>query len=94
MGRIYLEEDLTMVKHEARNFSIIGGLVYSHFLRDKRKKVEAIVEKGIFVGYIEVSKSHRIYIPSPRKVVVRWDVIFKENKAFRRYHGLDAEETK
>ena len=89
---MYLEDDLTMVKHEAGNFSIIGGLVYSHFPNDNREKVEATMEKGIFVGYIEVPKSHWIYIPSPRKVVVRWDVIFKENKAFRRYHGLDAED--
>jgi hypothetical protein len=50
VGRMYLEEDFTLVKCEVRNFTIIRCLVYSHFPKYKRERVEAIVEKGICVG--------------------------------------------
>ena len=50
VGRMYLEEDFTVVKHEVGNLTIIRCLVYSHFPKYKRERVEAIVEKGICVG--------------------------------------------
>ena len=36
------------------------------------------------MGYDETAKSFRIYLPSQRKVVVRRNVKFKEERAFRR----------
>ena len=51
--------------------------------------MEATGERGIFVGYDEASKAFRIYLPSQRKVVVRREVKFEEEKAFRR--SLDSE---
>ena len=53
--------------------------------------MEPTIEKRIFVAYSETSKAYMIYIPSLRKVVVRRDVIFKEDKSFRRCHGSDSE---
>ena len=61
------------------------------FPEEKRTKLEPIVEKGKFVGYNEVSKAYKIYIPSLRKVVASSDVRFEE-RAFRRSHGLDVED--
>ena len=46
--------------------------------------MEPIAKKGIFVGYDETVKAFRIYLPSQRKVVVRRDVNFEEERAFRR----------
>jgi hypothetical protein len=39
---------------------------------------------SIVVGYLEVSKAYRIYIPSLRRVVVSKDVRFEEDRAFQR----------
>ena len=46
--------------------------------------MEPTTEKGIFVGYDETTKAFRIYLPSQRKVVVRRDVKFEEERAFRK----------
>ena len=46
--------------------------------------MDPTAEKGIFVGYDETAKAFRIYLPSQRKVVVRRDVKFEEERAFRR----------
>jgi hypothetical protein len=60
------------------------SLTFFHVPFEKRKKLDPITEKGILVGYLEVSKAYRIYIPALRRVVVRRDVRFKEDKAFKR----------
>jgi hypothetical protein len=54
--------------------------------------MEPTAEKGIFVGYSEVSKAYRIYIPALKRVVVRRDVKFEEQKAFERSQELDQRE--
>ena len=66
------------------HFRIFGCLTYSHVLSEKRTKFEPTAERGIFVGYDETSKAFHIYLPSQRRVVVRRDVIFEEEQAFRK----------
>jgi len=68
---------------------IFGCITYSYIPKEKRTKLEPIVEKGIFVGYSETSKAFQIYIPTQRKVVVRQDVKFEEDRAFRRSRELE-----
>ena len=41
------------------------------------------------MGYSETSKAFRIYIPAQRRVVVRRDVKFEEDRAFRRSRELE-----
>ena len=50
--------------------------------------MDPIVEKGIFVGYDKTLKAYRIYIPALRKIVVRQDMRFEEDRAFRRSQEL------
>jgi len=57
---------------------IFGCVTYSFVPKEKRRKKESTTEKGIFVGYSEISKAYRIYIPALRSVVVRRDVKFEE----------------
>ena len=54
--------------------------------------MEPTAEKGIFVGYNEISKAYRIYIPALRSVVVRRDVKFEEQRAYQRSRDLDLRE--
>ena len=66
------------------HFRIIGCLNYSHVPFEKRTKFEPTTKRGIFVGYDETSKAFRIYLPSLRKVVVRREVRFEEERALRK----------
>lgn len=43
-------------------------------------------ESRVLVGYNEVSKAYRVYIPGSRKVILSWDVRFDEGRALRRSH--------
>ena len=63
-------------------------MTYSQVPKEKRTKLDPTAEKGIFVGYNETSKAYRIYIPALQSVVVKRDVRFKEDKAFRRSQEL------
>ena len=78
------EECFIGKKPEVSYFRIFGSLTYSHVPSEKRTKLEPTAEKGIFVGYDETSKAFRIYLPSQRKVVVRRDVKFEEERAFKK----------
>ena len=78
------EEMFTGKIPEIGHFRIFGCLTYSHFPSEKRTKLEATRERGIFVGYDETSKAFRIYHLAQRKVVVRRDVRFEEERGFRR----------
>jgi len=66
LGCETLEEAFTEKKLEVGHFRIFGCHTYSHVPSKKRTKLEPIVEKGIFVGYDEVLKAYRIYIPTQR----------------------------
>jgi hypothetical protein len=59
-------------------------LTFSRVPSEKRTKLDPYAKKGILVGYSEVSKACWIYIPTMRRVVVRRDVRFEEDRAFTR----------
>ena len=86
------EEMFTGKKPEIGHFRIFGCLTYSHVPSEKRTKLEATGEKGIFVGYDETSKAFRIYLPAQRRVVVRREVRFEEERAFRKSQELEEEQ--
>ena len=78
------EEACTGVRPDIGHFRMFACLTFSHVPSEKRTKLEPTVEKGIFVGYNETSKAYQIYIPAQRKIVVRRDVRFEEECAFRK----------
>jgi hypothetical protein len=57
----------------------------------KREK-EQTGKKGIFVGYCEVSKTFRIYIPSHRHIEISRDVTFDEEFALKKSRRCQLEE--
>jgi hypothetical protein len=63
---------------------IFGCLTFSRVPSEKRTKLDPTTENEILVGYSRVSKAYRIYIPALRRVVVKRDVRFEEDRAFRR----------
>ena len=64
LGSKTFEETFTGKVPEIGHFRIFGCLTYSHVPSEKRTKLEATCECGIFVGYDETSKVFHIYLPS------------------------------
>jgi hypothetical protein len=83
------EEDFSGKKPKVGHFYIFGCITYSHVPSEKRKKLEPMTERGIFVGYSETSKAFYSYLPSLRKTVLRRDVRFEEDGAFRKSIGIE-----
>jgi hypothetical protein len=89
LGIMTLEEAFFGKNPEVGYFQIFGCITYSHVPSEKRTKLEPIVERGIFVGYGKTSKDFHIYLPSLRKTVLRRDVRFEEDEAFRKSRGTE-----
>jgi hypothetical protein len=87
--RMTHEEAFSEKKPEVGHLRIFGCITYSYVPFDKRTKLEPMEERGIFVGYSETSKDFCIYLPSLRKIVLRRDVKFEEEEAFRKSRGTN-----
>ena len=84
MGSRTPEEAFTGRRSDIGHLRMFECLTYSHVPSEKRTKLEPTTEKGILVGYNETTKGYRIYLPTQRKLVVRRDVRFEEDRAFRK----------
>ena len=84
MGKITPEKVFIGKTPEVSRFRIVGSLAYCRIPEEKRKKLDQTAEKGYLVGYSENAKVYKIYLPGSRKVVVRRDVKFMEDRAFRK----------
>jgi hypothetical protein len=71
LGMKTFEEVFIWRQPKIGHFKIFGCLVYCHVPSEKRTKLEATAEKGIFIGYNENSKAYKFYIPSLKKTMVR-----------------------
>jgi hypothetical protein len=61
---------------EVIHLKIFGCPVFVHILKEKRTKLEPSGKKGTFVGYSEVSKAFRVYIPGYHHIYINRDVTF------------------
>jgi hypothetical protein len=84
LGKKTTEEAFTGSRPDVEHLRIFGCLMFSHVPFEKRTKLDPTTEKGILVGYSEVSKAYRIYILAPRRVVMRRDIKFEEDRVFER----------
>ena len=71
-------------KLEVSHLKVFGFLVYVHIPKEKRPKLDPSEKKGIFVGYCEVSKAFRIYIPRFHHMDISRDVTLDEEVALKR----------
>jgi hypothetical protein len=78
------EEMFTGKKAEVSHLKIFGCLVFIHIPKEKKNKMDPSGKKGIFVGYCEVSKAFRIYIPGHRHIEINRDVTFDEYAVLRK----------
>jgi hypothetical protein len=82
----------TRKKPEVIHLKIFGYLVFIHIPKEKRNKLEPSGKKGIFVGYCEVSKAFRIYIPSHHHIEIRRYVTFDEYEVLKKSRRCQLEE--
>jgi hypothetical protein len=78
------EEAFTCRRSDVEHIKIFGCLTFSHVPSERRTKLDPTAQQGILVGYTEVSKSDHIYILPLRRVMVRRDVRFEEDRDFVR----------
>ena len=71
-------------KPEVSHLKLFGCPVFIHILKEKRNKLEPSGKKGIFVGYCEVSKALRIYIPGHCHINISRDVTVDEEASLKK----------
>jgi hypothetical protein len=86
------EEMFTGKKPEVSHLKIFGCPVFIHIPKEKRNKLEPLGKKGIIVGYCEVSKAFRIYIPGHHHIEISRDVTFDEDAALKKSRRCHLEE--
>jgi hypothetical protein len=92
LGLKTLEEMFTGKKPEVSHLKIFGCPVFIHIPKEKRNKLEPSGKKGIFVGYYEVSKAFRIYIPGHRHIEISRDMTFDEDASLKKSKLYQLEE--
>ena len=68
--------------------------MYIHVPKEKRTKLDPSGKKGIFVGYIDESKTYQIYFPRFKKIEIIRDVTFDEVSPYnmsKQFHIEDVE---
>ena len=79
-------------KPEVRHLKIFGFPIYVHIPKEKRTKLNPSKKKGIFVGYCDVSKAFRIYIPGFHHMEISRDATFDEEATLKRSRKCQHEE--
>jgi hypothetical protein len=79
-------------KPEVSHLKIFGDPVFVHIPKEKRNKLDPSRKKGIFVGYCEVSKAFRVYIPGHHHIEISRDVTFDEDAALKKSRRCQLEE--
>ena len=80
-------------KLEVSHLKVFGCPVFVHIPKEKRTKLDPSENKRIFVGYCEVSKAFRIYIPGYHHMEISRDVTFDEDKTLKKSRKCQLEET-
>jgi hypothetical protein len=86
------EEMFIGKKPEVSHLKIFGCPMFIHIPKEKRNKLDPSGKKGIFVGYCEVSKAFRIYIPGQHHIEINSDVTFDEDATLKKYKLCQLEE--
>jgi hypothetical protein len=86
------EEMFIEKKSEVSHLKIFRRPMFIHIPKEKRNKLDPSEKKGIFVGYYEVSKAFRIYIPGQHHIEISRDVTFDGDAALKKSKLCQLEE--
>jgi hypothetical protein len=79
-------------KPEVIHLKIFGCPIYIRIPKEKTTKLDPSGKKGIFVGYCEVSKAFKIYIPGYHHIDINRDVTFDEYATLKKSRRCQLEE--
>jgi hypothetical protein len=65
-------------KPRVENLRVFGSIAYVHVPQQKRKKLYAVTEKGVFLGYEANTKGYWVLTLKDQKIMVSKDVTFVE----------------
>jgi hypothetical protein len=77
---------------EVSHLKIFSCPMFVHILKERRTKLDPLEKKGIFVGYCEVSKAFRIYIPGYHHIEIDRDVTIDEDATLKKSRRCHLEE--
>jgi hypothetical protein len=77
---------------EVSHLKIFGCPVFVHIPKEKKTKLDPSRKKEIVIGYCEVSKAFRIYIPGYHHIEINRDVTFGEDVALKKSRRCQLEE--
>jgi hypothetical protein len=86
------EEMFSEKKPKVSHLKIFGYPVFVHIPKERRAKLDPSRKKGIFVGYCEVSKAFRIYIPGYHHIEINKYVTFDEDATLKKSRRCHLEE--
>ena len=86
------EDMFTGKNPKVSHLNIFSCIVYVHIPKEKRTKLDHSRKKLIFVGYCELSKEFRIYIPGFHHMEINRDVTFDEEAALKRSRKFQHED--
>jgi hypothetical protein len=92
LGFMIPEEMFSRKNPKVSHLKIFGCPVFVHVPKEKRTKLDPSGKKGIFVGYCEVSKAFRIYIPGYHHIEISRDVTFDEDATLKKSRRCQLEE--
>jgi hypothetical protein len=71
-------------KPEVSHLRIFGYPIFINISKEKRNKLAPLGKKGIFVGYCEVFKAFRNYIPGHHHIDISRDVTSDEDATLKK----------
>jgi hypothetical protein len=86
------KEMFSKKKPEVSHLKIFGCPLFVHIPKERRTKLDPSGKKGLFVGYCEVSKAFRIYIPGYHHIEISRDVTFDEGATLKKSRRCHLEE--
>ena len=85
MGKKTPEEVFTGTRPDVSHICIFGSVCNSHVHADNRKKLDPSREKGLLIGYSDISKAYRVYIPARRRIIVSSVDVIVTSKSIHLY---------
>jgi hypothetical protein len=74
-----------MLQHSRScHLKIFGFPLFVHISKERRTKLDPLGKKVIFVGYCEVSKALKIYIPGYHHIEINIYVTFDEDATLKK----------
>lgn len=78
-----LEEAWNWKRPNVGYFRMFRCIAYTHITNKKRKKLDGVGEKCIFLSVSDNYKAYKLYNPNTKRIIISWDVVFDEENLWQ-----------